>query len=471
MAMTRTPNHLNKTYGAHDSSESELSTSQLLASTLTKVKRSIYLLNQTRNMKGELKSGMGEELLSVVDLLKEIIARDGKEIETQKGKVRTRDSGTQCDQVKDRVGVECKCMEELKEEISEFREEYKSELLEIRNYLVDAACLNVDSIHVKIEDENAKVIDRVSDHIDKQIGTLTDAAGEGGVAVRNEPESMTRPTYASVTRGGGKSQLPSREPKYRTLHSLVVSDKENFMPTIEIVETVGRVVEAKREGIKVDRIRRGKGRKVIIGFRDKKDRERVRDKIEKAGVNLDTQIIENKDPQVVLYGVLKSYTDDDILEAIREQNKHLVEDILGGTEDRMSVKYKKKGKDDHTQHVVLNVSPGLWARFTEAGHLYIDIQRVRVADQSPLIQCSRCLGYGHGRRFCSAAEEKCAHCSGAHRQSECDNLKDGKKPCCTNCKKEDQKVTDHHAFSTECPVRQRWDAIARAAVAYDPEDK
>ncbi|GBP83806.1 hypothetical protein EVAR_56989_1 [Eumeta japonica] len=40
------------------------------------------------------------------------------------------------------------------------------------------------------------------------------------------------------------------------------------------------------------------------------------------------------------------------------------------------------------------------------------LQRRPVWDQSPLAQCSHCLGYGHSRRFCKEASEKCAHCVG-----------------------------------------------------------
>ncbi|XP_050676833.1 uncharacterized protein LOC126973533 [Leptidea sinapis] len=88
----------------------------------------------------------------------------------------------------------------------------------------------------------------------------------------------------------------------------------------------------------------------------------------------------------------------------------------------------------------MSVSPQIWKRVTENGQLHIDIQRIQVEDQSPLLQCTRCLGYGHGKRFCKEEVDSCSH-------SKAD-------------------INDHNAFSQSCPVRKQWDDLARSSVAY-----
>ncbi|GBP04183.1 hypothetical protein EVAR_19131_1 [Eumeta japonica] len=45
--------------------------------------------------------------------------------------------------------------------------------------------------------------------------------------------------------------------------------------------------------------------------------------------------------------------------------------------------------------------------------LYTWGSKAPVWDQSPLVQCSRCLGYGHGKRFAKKCP-RCAHCGGEH---------------------------------------------------------
>ncbi|KAL4719017.1 hypothetical protein ACJJTC_011470 [Scirpophaga incertulas] len=64
-------------------------------------------------------------------------------------------------------------------------------------------------------------------------------------------------------------------------------------------------------------------------------------------------------------------------------------------------------------------------------------------------------------------EVKCSHCGGQHTQAECDLKKAGETPRCINCTRLDSRETAHNAFSACCPVRRKWDSIARARVAYN----
>lgn len=105
-------------------------------------------------------------------------------------------------------------------------------------------------------------------------------------------------------------------------------------------------------------------------------------------------------------------------------------------------------------------------RMTEAGRLHVDLQRVTVWDQSPVVQCTRCLGFGHGRKLCTAAEDLCGHCGGPHMRSDCPAHVVGDAPECKNCKTSRLEQNDHNAFDERCPVRIKWDALPRSSVAY-----
>lgn len=106
----------------------------------------------------------------------------------------------------------------------------------------------------------------------------------------------------------------------------------------------------------------------------------------------------NKHPLVVLKNVLAYNTDEDIVSALIQQNGHLMEDLLA-EEMSATVRYRRKVRNPHENHVVLEVYPKLWRRLTETGRVYIDVQRVKVMDQTPLVQCSKCLAYGYGRKL------------------------------------------------------------------------
>ncbi|KAG6465571.1 hypothetical protein O3G_MSEX015240 [Manduca sexta] len=270
-------------------------------------------------------------------------------------------------------------------------------------------------------------------------------------------------TYASVAATGQRQGQPLSAAT--ALHSIVVKSKDEQETGDEVVEKIREVVNATEEGIRIDRIRKARERKVIIGCRYKEEINKIKEKIGKAGDKLSVQEIENKDPLIIVKDVLSCHKDEDILRAIRRQNKNIL-DKIEKSEDRMEIRYRKRARNPLMMHVVVKVSPQIWALTTEAGALHIDVQRVRVEDQSPLVQCSRCLGYGHGRRFCRVSLDVCSHCGGQHLRSDCPDWTAAVQPTCCNCQKAKMTDTSHNAFSRDCPVRKRWDTLARSAIAY-----
>lgn len=276
--------------------------------------------------------------------------------------------------------------------------------------------------------------------------------------IERHKETVERQTYASVA-----AATTGRQPHRQTaLHSIVVSAKDETETGEEVLDRIRKTVNAKESGIVVEKIRKAKDRKVIVGCRTEEERDRFRNKLKEAK-ELNVENVQNKNPLVILKDVLKYNQDEDVLSALKMQNKNLLPPT--NTKD-MEIAYKKQTRNPHTHHIVLRVSPAIWKRLVEAETVLIDLQKVRVADQSPLVQCSLCLGYGHGRRFCKETVEKCSHCSGPHLRTECADWTAGAVPTCINCVHAKVERSDHNAFSSECPIRRRWDALARASVAY-----
>ncbi|CAH2101135.1 unnamed protein product [Euphydryas editha] len=143
--------------------------------------------------------------------------------------------------------------------------------------------------------------------------------------------------------------------------------------------------------------------------------------------------------------------------ALRNQNGELFRG-LDPEEDRLSIKYRKRSRNQYTIQVVLSVSPTLWKRITEAGNVNIDLRRVVALDQSPLVQCKRCLGYGHSKKYCSDKVDLCSHCGRHHTIDKCTERQTSSPPSCINCQRSKQEKTEHNAFSETCPLRRRWDA-------------
>lgn len=297
--------------------------------------------------------------------------------------------------------------------------------------------------HTKLLTESNRKIDELKEKLDWQTQLIN-----------------TR-TYASVTADKPVTQTL----RSSVLHTVVVTSQDEGDTGEQVLTKVREAVDAKEGWVKVERVRKGKDRKVIMSCGSVEDRRKVKERIEKAGKHLIVEEVKNKDPLLMLRDVLSMNTDEDVLKAFRNQNKDVLKDLR--EEDlKMEVKYRRRARNPHTTHMVLSVSPAIWRRATEAGTIHIDLQRIRVSDQSPLVQCSRCLGYGHSKRFCKDPADLCSHCGGLHLNADCPERKIGADPVCRNCEITGQDRTDHNAFSQECPVRKRWDSIARMSVAY-----
>lgn len=275
-------------------------------------------------------------------------------------------------------------------------------------------------------------------------------------------EEMSRPKEENRTpiNPSGKQ---AREPS--ALHTLVVSSKIEEETGDEVLERVRKAVDAREGWIRVEKVRKGKNRKVIMGCDSEEERKKVRARLETAAEHLVVEDVKNKDPLLILRDVLKVHTDDEVLKSLRNQNREIFDD-LNEEEKRATIKYRRRARNPHNCHIVLTVSPIVWRRALEMRKLRIDLQRVIAEDQSPLVQCTRCLGYGHGKKLCKEPADLCSHCGGPHLRTECQDMLTGVIPVCINCTRAKMTNCGHNAFNSECKIRRRWDTVARASVAY-----
>lgn len=307
--------------------------------------------------------------------------------------------------------------------------------------------------------DQSALLTRMEEHM-KKLDENTIRMGELKEAMERQKDSLERVTYAGVT----ANQVTPIE-RRGTLHSVVVASTDETESGEEVLERVRKVVDAKEGWIRVERVRKVKDRKVIMGFRTKEEQEKIKGRLEKPGNQLTVEAMKNKDPLLMLRDVFSSHTDEDVLKAFRNQNRKVFHG-LDGAEDRLVIRYRRKARNPHTNHIIIATSPTIWRRSTEAGTVHIDLQHIRVLDQSPLVQCSRCLCYGHSKRFCKESVDLCSHCGGPHLKDKCLEYIAKSTPSCRNCAVAKLEQTDHNAFSQECPVRRKWDALARRAVAY-----
>lgn len=300
---------------------------------------------------------------------------------------------------------------------------------------------------------NSEVIARMEEH--------TRMLLDNGRKIDELRAALEEKSYASVTANKQTNSAPER----KALHSVIVTSEEETDSGEEVLNKVREAIDAKEGWVEVTRVRKAKDRKIIMSCSSKEEREKVKDRLKSAGKRLIVEEVQNKDPLIILKDVLLSNSDEDVLKAMKNQNRAIFQD-LNEEDVRMAVKYRRRARNPHTGHVIISTSPKIWRRAVDAGSLHIDLQHIRVADQSPLVQCSRCLGYGHSKRFCREPADLCCHCGGPHLKDKCEEWLTNGVPNCRNCVIAKLDETAHNAFSQECPVRRRRDALARMSIAY-----
>ncbi|GBP48762.1 hypothetical protein EVAR_32782_1 [Eumeta japonica] len=227
-------------------------------------------------------------------------------------------------------------------------------------------------------------------------------------------------------------------------HTLIISSKYENHTAEQVVTKLRGVVDAREMGLAVDRLRKARNQKMVMNCSSAEDTLKIEERLKIRGANLKVTKGEKK----TAYGRHPG----------RPQNKHR----------RGHRQIPEDTKQAHRRPVSIGVGEGkgvlqeMYKRLIKAGHVYVGLQRRPVWDQSPLAQCSHCLGYGHSRRFCREASEKCAHCGGDHVDAKCRSRSAEEPPKCINCMRAGRADTAHGGFSSECSVRHKWDEIARS---------
>lgn len=367
-------------------------------------------LDSARNLKGEIKSAVTAVVRRLYELIREAEARPKTQPEKTANKTFTLDPALPVPgDVMDRLEVQIKRLEETGDKLREAIQEREADVM-----------------------KNA-------------IATYAQA-----VASQNDP----------------KKEMAKNDPKEkRTLHSIVVAPK-NATDTADMTMThIRGLLKAKQEGVQIDKIRKAKDGKVVVGCRTEEERRRIKECLEKGREQITVKDATNRNPLVKIKNILNCNTLGDIEQALRNQNRSVTAHIQ--KEDWVMVeKYRRRARNLHESHIVLQVTPNMWKALTNAQKIHVDLQRVWVEDQTPLVQCTMCLGYGHTRRRCDMTECVCSHCGDKHQRAECPKYKEGVEPKCVNCKNAKMEDTNHNAFSAECQIKRKWDKVARASIAY-----
>ncbi|CAG9790289.1 unnamed protein product [Diatraea saccharalis] len=409
-------------------------------------------------MKNEINEQKAEEIIETMEELKEITVKGMKEIlEEQQHMYKNIETmiGNQdeiCNETREHKEIIIKKIKETNDTI-------RNEIIKDTTMLVNGHAIDImrgiDETKAKIgtieeklnwEVQKEEITNKVSTIIEEKMNKST-------VKLENDQEMVQINTYASATR----KYIP------QTTHSIIIESEDINDTADEVIQKAKNILDPKAEGIKIDKIRKVRDQKIILGCKKEKDIEEIKRKLEK-GKGIKIEKIENKNPLAIIKEVPYKITEEELVQSIINQNKEL---INNEEEKIIKIKFRKKAIDEQRCHVVIQIRPTLWKAMTGRGYLYVEMERLKVEDQSPLIQCTRCLGFGHGMKFCQESARRCSHCGDPHLRANCPEREAGRAPQCCNCAHAGLENREHNAFSKECGVRDKWEYLARTTTAYE----
>lgn len=102
---------------------------------------------------------------------------------------------------------------------------------------------------------------------------------------------------------------------------------------------------------------------------------------------------------------------------------------------------------------VVEVAPSVQKKLFNNGRVYLRYSACKFADHIRVLQCYRCLMFGHIVENCKAMPS-CGHCASQHEMKNCGNR--DRPPVCGNCSRNTKthpKNTAHSATDAKkCPI-------------------
>ncbi|CAK1594229.1 unnamed protein product [Parnassius mnemosyne] len=195
--------------------------------------------------------------------------------------------------------------------------------------------------------------------------------------IKSYPEALTSPRFALV--------VESSDPRHTSE---------------DVVNTIKNNIDVVQLGVGVNNIRRIRNQKVLLSCDNDEDREKLQNAIRNSDKKLTVSKSTAKNPLLKLIGVANDLNNTKLEEALVNQNIKLLKHI-----EMENIKTKVlrriKGRTAAINNIILEVSPEVWKALKDQ-RVHVGYQIVPALDQSPVVQCYRCMGFGHRARECRA---------------------------------------------------------------------
>lgn len=177
-------------------------------------------------------------------------------------------------------------------------------------------------------------------------------------------------------------------------------------------------------GIKIDRVIKGRNKSVrIVAGRDELDR--LKPMLDSLGI--DVKHVGKLNPRLMIRDIPSSVDGPQLVKDLIRQN------LDGVADDVVRLVYWSPAKGNRASSAVIDVPPDVRNRLLNQGRVYLGCFSCRIADHLRILQCFKCLGFGHIAKSCQAVGDTCGHCGDGHESRACPKTGTLK---CRNCENE-----------------------------------
>jgi hypothetical protein len=282
------------------------------------------------------------------------------------------------------------------------------------------------------------------------------------------------PTFAQIT----SQKSPSTVSTFHQDHVILVKPKnviheDHHKTSNEIRATVTSIVNPATLGIGIRNVNNIYGGGIRISLNSNDDCKKLVENLNKDNAqNLVASIPQKKQPRVIIYGVPKYISQDDLILNLCKQNTHVNDAVNGNMDVIKIIKSISSKRNTDEQHWIFEVTPKLRNLVLKLNYINMGWKRCRVADRLLIIQCWNCAKFGHFASECKSNSQKCTHCASDHAFKNC--TKKELQPHCVNCTNHAKKINksincNHSAIDHRCPEYQKVRAKIMSKINYNDE--
>ncbi|KAI5639063.1 hypothetical protein NE865_08405 [Phthorimaea operculella] len=345
----------------------------------------------------------------------------------------------------------------LAEDIVDLITSKKSVTAEMRNGCIERAKEIAEFARDLLIQTGSKIL--INDAIDRIETTFKQEISKFSVFTQPQPAQITSKdpnhTYSSILKNTPpgkpkKVKIPSTKP------AIIISPTEEVSSSAETHKLVKKNITFKDTNFAPANIRYVSNNKISMEFDKPEQMEKTLKKIHESNCPIKAEKSKKLKPMFVLKGIPTEIPPEELTELISRQNE-TIKNVITSQED-LVFKFKRNNRKEDLYNAVFMTTPTIYRAAVTAGRVNVDHQRIYVEEYTPLLQCYKCLQFGHTRLRCTNEDTICSHCAAmTHNFKDCPVKSDNSKINCYNCDKHLKRhnsslaVPNHTATSKNCP--------------------